>query len=213
VIREIAQSHFRLFEHLAGFEERHPYLFSFIVALLFLAYLLFHSPSLEISEDDLKPAENIQFVDIDTLQSAQRVAKQDISTEEGEAMPSEAAPDRATGVSDDSNAVDISFYPNVAPPRLVTSLPKYYPQLAKDNRIEAVVYVELLIGTNGIVRNVSILGISLSQALPPERHSAVARDFARDAIRTLQGAQFTPPVVNGSRVPIKMEMPLKFRLE
>jgi len=26
-------------------------------------------------------------------------------------------------------------------------------------------------------------------------------------------AQFSPPVVNGRRVPIKMEMPLKFRLE
>jgi len=63
------------------------------------------------------------------------------------------------------------------------------------------------------VRNVSVLGIRLSKALPPEIHAKVAKEFARDAKIILMSAQFSPPVVNGKRVPIKMEMPIKFRLE
>jgi hypothetical protein len=38
-------------------------------------------------------------------------------------------------------------------------------------------------------------------------------DFASDTKKILLGAQFSPPIVNGKRSPIKMRLPLKFKLE
>ncbi len=121
--------------------------------------------------------------------------------------------ERAYGASDDPNAVDLAFQPNVVPPRPIGKLKKYYPQAAREKGVEAVINVELLIASNGRVKAVRVLGIRLSKALPPETHSEMAKAFARDAIKILQVVRFSPPVVQGKNVPVKFEMPLRFRLE
>ncbi|HSV97739.1 MAG TPA: energy transducer TonB [Spirochaetota bacterium] len=194
-------------------ESRHPYGFSFLVSALFMGFLLFSGESLEINSEDLIPMENIQFIDMETVQAPRRIVKKDLSIDKSDTAEDSADAERAVGVSDDPNAVDLAFFPNIAPPRPVGKLEKRYPKIASEMNVEAVINVELLISSNGKVRNVSILGIRLSKALPSEIHAKIAKEFARDAKIILMGAQFSPPVVNGKRVPIRMEMPLKFRLE
>jgi outer membrane biosynthesis protein TonB len=178
-----------------------------------MAYLLFSSESLDIDREDLSSMENIQFVDMETVQLPRRIVKKDVSLEKTASDDQSADVERAMGVNDDPNAVDLAFFPNIAPPRPIGRLVKRYPKIASELNVEAVINVEILISSTGKVRNVSVLGIRLSKALPPEIHAKVAKEFARDAKIILMNAQFSPPVVNGRRVPIKMEMPLKFRLE
>lgn len=195
-----------------NWESKHPYVFSCIVSSIIVMYALFRSPSLEISDEDAIPTDNIQFVNIDTIQAPKRVVKKEISTEESDVSEDTTNVERAVGTSDDENAVDIAFFPNIAPPKPVSRLKKLYPKTAKEMDIEATVNVELLISANGKVKNVKILGIRLSKALPTEMSTKLTKAFSRDAFKILYGAQFSPPIVNGKQVPIKMEMPLKFRL-
>lgn len=209
-MRETIVRAWRSFEN---WERRHPYEFSFLLSALFMAYLLFSGESLDIGNEDLISTENIQFVDMETVQSPRRIVKKDVSLDKTDSADQSADVERAMGVNDDPNAVDLAFFPNIAPPRPIGRLEKRYPKIASELNVEAVINVEILISSTGKVRNVSVLGIRLSKALPPEIHAKVAKEFARDAKIILMSAQFSPPVVNGKRVPIKMEMPLKFRLE
>ncbi|MBP7605099.1 MAG: hypothetical protein KBA15_14315 [Spirochaetes bacterium] len=209
-MRETIVRAWRSFEIWQG---RHPYEFSFLLSALFMAYLLFSSESLDINREDLSSMENIQFIDMETVQSPRRIVKKDVSLDKTDSADQSADVERAMGVNDDANAVDLAFFPNIAPPRPIGRLEKRYPKIASELNVEAVINVEILISSTGKVRNVSVLGIRLSKALPPEIHAKVAKEFARDAKIILMSAQFSPPVVNGKRVPIKMEMPLKFRLE
>ncbi len=193
----------------------HPYRFSFIIALIFVSYLLFYTPSFEFSEEDIVLDEQLQFVDIRQVEARapKRVVKKQVATQEDDVSETSSNVDRAMGASDDANAVDMAFYPSIAPPKPIGKLKKRYPKIAKKMGIEAVINVELLIASNGKVRNVDILGVRLTKALPTELHMKISALFAKDALKILLGARFSPPIVNGKRTPIKMEMPLKFRLK
>ncbi|MDY6967644.1 MAG: energy transducer TonB [Spirochaetota bacterium] len=212
MIKSMDQQQAGIFSHISKFEQEHPYVFSFILSLIFLSYILFYSPSLDITEENLTPVENIQFIDIDRIDSPKRIVKKQVAKEEGNIDESEPIVERAVGTSEDTNAVDIAFFPNIAPPKPIGKLKKRYPKIAREMNIEAVINIELLIAANGKVKNVNVLGIRLSKALPPEMHGKIAKEFSRDALKILLGAQFTPPIVNGKNVAIKMEMPLRFRL-
>ncbi len=92
-------------------------------------------------------------------------------------------------------------------------LRRIYPQSAREMNLEATLNVELLVAPDGRVKRVQIIGIRLSKDLPPESYGRLVKDFSRAAVQILLGAQFTPPIVQGKKVPIKMELPLKFRLD
>ncbi len=204
-----------LSQRLMEWQKRHPYQFSAIIATGIMAFILFYAPPIEITEEDLTPADNIIFVDFDQLQvhTARRVVRRELSTTSGDADPSSSDVERAQGSSDDPNAVDLAFQPNVVPPRPIGKLKKFYPQAAREKGIEATINVELLIASNGKVKAVRVLGIRLSKTLPPDVHAEIAKAFARDAVKILQEARFTPPIVQGKNIPVKFEMPLRFRLE
>lgn len=202
----------RLFEYLMEADEEHPYLFSFVLALSFVLYVIFRSPSVDLASADMSnTADSIQFIDIERMSAPKRIVKKQISTTEGEVSPETT--DRAVGTNDDANAVDISFFPNMAPPKPVGRLKKLYPKSAREGGIEATVTTELTIDINGKVVNVKIIGIRLSKSVTVDMGNVYNRDFASDARKILLGAQFTPPVVNGKKTPIKMELPLRFKLE
>ena len=103
--------------------------------------------------------------------------------------------------------------PNVIPPKPVGKLKILYPKSAKDVKVEATVATEITIDINGKVTSVRILGVKLSKTVSLEMQKLLKNDFASDAKKILLGAQFSPPIVNGKRSPIKMELPLKFKLE
>ena len=207
----------QLIDGIRAFEERHPYAFASIPSIAIILFSLFFSFSSGPFDDDTIDTEEMQILDMDTVSAfavPKRVTKTDYSTDTGEAR-SEKPPDaveRATGESDDG-AVDLSFYPNVVPPRLVGSIEQRYPKIARELQVEAVVMVELLIGASGKVLNIGFLGIRLMKDLPPDLKERVASQFYRDARMMLQGARYSPPVVDGKNVPVKMEERLIFRLE
>lgn len=214
MIRLIAEYFIKFIKLIMYYDDKHPYVSSFILAIIITLYFLFRIPFIETAEDTIVLTQEMIIVNIDKIQAPRRIVKKEISIEESEvATKNTNIIERAVGISEDASAVDIAFFPNIAPPRPVGRLKKRYPKIAREMNIEAVINIELLISKDGKVRNVKILGIRLSKALPAELHSEIAGLFSKDAIKILLGTQFTPPIISGKRVPIKMEMPLRFRLE
>jgi len=191
----------------------HPYLFSLTLSLLIISYFLFSVPSVKTAEDDFLYDDDMIIVDIDNVKLFRRVAKLDYSLDEGTVSSNIQNIERAVGLSDDANAVDIAFLPNIAPPRLIGRLKKRYPKIGEKMEVEALINTELLIDAEGFVKHVNILGIRLSKSLPARVNDKVEKAFMREAVIALKGARFSPPVIDGKNVPIKMEMPIKFRLE
>ncbi len=198
----------------SDWEDRHPYFFSLFFSVMIISLLLFYTTSPDISSEDLMPSDRIEFIDMEKIEmrAPRRVVKPDIAVTDKTSSTPEKYVDKAVGTSDDANAVDLAIFPNVAPPRPIGKLMKSYPQVAKDENVEATLKVEILIASNGRVKRVNILGIRLSKDLPPDKHSSISKAFARDALKILKSVRFTPPIVNGKQTPVKMEMPLQFRL-
>ncbi len=202
----------QIIDVLKKWEDEHPYMFSFALSFIVTAYMLFYTPSISLDEESLEQSERIRLINIQEIQAPQRVTRKDI-TESVEESTDYANVVRAAGTADEDTAVDLAFMPNIAPPRPVGKLKKRYPDQARQMDIEATVNVQLLIASNGRVKNVNILGIRLNKPLAPGKQRDITRKFARETVLILQGAQFTPPIVDGKKVPVRFEMPLRFRLE
>ena len=193
------------------FQQDHPYLFSFIISLCIAAFTLFFTAPIYVA-DMPDTNDTLEFINIETYTAlSKRIASKEISTTQGDLIPSTA--DRAIGLSDDSEVYDISFNPNIVPPKPVGSLKKIYPQSAREKNVEANVNVEIVIAPDGKVSHVQILSIRLSKDLPPEQYSILSKEFSKAAYSILTQARFTPPIINGQRVAIKMDLPLQFKLE
>ena len=195
------------------FDKEHPYILSSIISIIIVTFFMFYASPFELTEEDFAPQDMIEFIDIDSIESraVKRSVKKDYSTEEGDVSTSNV--ERATGTSDDPNAVDLAFHPNIARPKPIGGIKKRYPKIAREKNVEAMVSVEILIASTGRVKNVHILRIKLLKEFPPDLHSKIAKAFARDAIKTLTSVRFTSPIVNGKKTAIKMEMNLRFRME
>lgn len=201
------------FKKLGEIDNEHPYIVSTIISIIIVVFFVFSSSPFELTEEDLATPDRIEFIDIDKIesQSVKRSAKKDYSTEEGDVSTSNV--ERATGTSDDANAVDLAFYSNIARPKLISRIKKRYPKIAREKDVEAIVIVQILIASTGKVKNVHILRIKLLKEFPPVIHSKIAKAFARDAVKMFTGVRFTPPIVNGKKAPVKMERSLEFRME
>jgi hypothetical protein len=196
-------------------EERHPYSFSFIFSCVVSLYIVFTDYTIEMTDRNIVPSDNIEFINIEDVTNmvSKRVAPSRMSVAKGEVDYSNTEVERASGFSDDPNAVDIAFHPNVVPPKPIGKIEKRYPKIASELGVESMLNVELLIASNGMVKSVRVLAIFISKPLPPDQHAIVARAFARNAVDIMKNVRFTPPVVGGRFVPVKMEIPLNFRLQ
>ncbi len=192
-------------------EEKYAYLFSLSLSLLIIGFILFYTPSVELVENT-EVETQMQIINLDKISAPRRKVKRAISTEKGDPALEETV-ERAQGTSLSENAVDLAFFPNIVPPRPLGKLKKLYPKIAKEKNVEAVLNTVLLISAEGKVLSVNVVAVRLSKSLPPDIYGAISAAFSRDAVKILMGAQFSPPVVEGKRIPIKMEIPLKFKLE
>ena len=192
-------------ERLAVYQERHPYRFAFIISFLILLIILFYQ-SPEWEEGDFGIVEPMEMIEV-MLPKASSPKKMDISTEAGETDPM----DEVIGAIE-SDAVDLAFNPDVAPPRLIGRLKKDYPTIARELDVEATVYVEILIDAEGKVVKVGIIGVKLHKELPPEDSAKIKKAFVQSTLKTLANARYTPTIINGEQVPIKQETPVFFSL-
>ncbi len=195
-----------------NWEMEHPYIFSFILSSMFTVFVLFYTPSITFDEESIEQSDRIHFINIEEVYVPQRVTKKEI-TENSDQSTDYSNVERAVGTADENTAVDLAFMPNIAPPHPVGKLKKRYPEEARQMDVEATVNVQLLISENGRVKKVNVLGIRLSKPLPPEKQNELTKKFTRETVLILNGAAFTPPIINGKKVSVKYEMPLRFRLE
>jgi hypothetical protein len=80
-IKVFANREISIINDIIQWERRHPYAFSFILSVLIVSYIIFSTPSLNISDEDLMPVETIQFIDIETISAPKRIVRKEISTE------------------------------------------------------------------------------------------------------------------------------------
>lgn len=194
-------------------QDRHPYRFSFVVSSILVGLVLFMQPYEQIDEN-MFSLENTRILNIDSISPPRRKARQEVTTDEGAEIDQEVVPvERAEGSIEDGDAVDIAFYTDVVPPKPLVPLKRLYPLIARQKNVEAQVNVEMLIGDDGIIKKVSILGVRLSKELPQALKDQISKAFIENTIEILMGARFTPPVIEGQRRAIKMELPLQFKLE
>lgn len=203
----------RLLCNVVDWQHEHPYMFAFIVSVLVLTYALFRTPSLEILNEDLRPVENIQFINIDEIKAQKRVVKKEVSTEQSDVVEDANNVERATGTSDDADAVDLAFYTNIAQPRLISRLKKNHPKIAKELDVEASVNVALLIAANGKVKDVNIIGIKLSKDLPREMYKKITDAFYSLVLKDLKSARYSPTIIDGKNVPVKVDEVIYYRLK
>ncbi len=190
--------------------KNHPQAISFCFSAIAMIFVLFYSPS-DKAVKDRDIANAFRMVNIEKIALPKRKTKKQIDVNaEKETVPDET--ERAEGLSESEDAVDLSFFPNVVPPRPVGKLQKIYPEEARRREVEATVYVRLLIGKKGEVQTAQVLATHLSKSLPQDAAETLKAKFAGAAVKILQNARFSPPIVDGKHVSIVMEMPLKFEL-
>ncbi len=195
---------------LSVLDEKHPYLIPLLMSLAVSAVILFYTSPIYVADMEMT-SDTLEFINLESVSTPARIVKQDVSAVTGESEVS--SNDRAFGTADQESPVDISFYPNIAVPKPVGRLKKIYPKSAREQNLDATVNVEILIAPDGIVRKVNVLAVRISKALPAELNKKLSNEFSSASIQILLGAQFSPPIVNGKRVPIKMELPLNFRMD
>jgi predicted aconitase len=194
-------------------ETRHPYAFSFVVSVVIIGYALFYTPSLEVLHHSIQATENIQFVNIDEIEVQKRTVKKDVSMETADSTENMNNVERATGTSDEADAVNLAFHTNIAPPKLISRLKKNHPKIAKEMEVEASVTVALLIAANGMVQKINIIGIKLSKDLPQELYAKMTTLFYRYALQSLKHARYSPTIIDGKNVPVKVDEVIHFRLQ
>jgi outer membrane biosynthesis protein TonB len=153
---------------------------------------------------------DLEFVDIELIQPPQQEVDKEISTDDGEITAKRVS--RASGVSKDK-AVDLAFYPNVAPPKMVGRAKKLFPVIARDNDVEAVVHTEVMIDAEGVVRNVNVMHVRFSKEVSEDIKAEMRRAFIRDTKNIIMSARFTPAVINGEKKAVLMQYPVTFELE
>ncbi|MFN6176062.1 MAG: TonB family protein [Flavobacteriales bacterium] len=78
-----------------------------------------------------------------------------------------------------------------------------YPELERENSIQGTVYLSIIVEENGVVTNIT-----------PLREVYGGRGLTQEAIRVLKAMPaWTPGRMNGKPVRVKMNVPVKFRLE
>jgi TonB family protein len=98
------------------------------------------------------------------------------------------------------------------PPELVGGLAglqenMHYPVEAKDAGLEGRVFLQFLVQPDGVVSDVRV---TRSASTDPDDPATRALD--EEAVRVVSEARFVPGVQDGVRVPVKMSLPITFRL-
>jgi len=91
----------------------------------------------------------------------------------------------------------ISKIPGIPSDRILERI--IYPPMALRQNLEAVVYVELFIDEEGLIRRVSVL-------------KDPGHGFAESAVKALEGLRCTPAEANGVPVPVRYRYPIRFVL-
>ena len=184
--------------------DQHRYYFSFVLTLILTSFVIFYriSNPYGIEDDAL---DILDFVDVSIKRPKVKQNKE---------VDPNADFDPTSQVDNiEKEAVDISFFSGITPPRLIGRLIKEYPAIAKKNEIEGVVFLEMIISREGKVIKVDVIGVKLNKILPLQVKSQVSKLFAQATQRILYKARYTRPFIQNKNVPIKMETSLRFSLE
>jgi len=211
MIRVFFKNDVHPWQQVLAWQKEHPYGSSFIIAFLITLYMLFSSPAVESVLNTENEFDPLSFVDIEMQAQKELSASKEISVDPN-AAPDANNVERATGIVDWKSAVDPDLVSNAAPPRPVGRLKNAYPKSGRDAGIEAIVYVELLIHTDGKVVSMIIHRIKLLKEVPAERQRILRKDFAIYAKKNLMGQQFTPFILNGVKTKARVTYPLRFTL-
>jgi protein TonB len=130
---------------------------------------------------------------------------------ESEELPVEATTEPATESAPTPSATLANYAGEYLPQNMVSVVPRLdekeirsrliYPSIALRAGIEGLVYLELYIDREGIVRHIRVL-----KETPPDR------GFGEAAVKAFDGLRGKPAMSNGEAVPVRYRYPVRFRL-
>ncbi len=189
--------------YFASFFSSYSYYCSFSLSLVFLFILLWFSSLVEYEIWHSSNLQSINVLKVDSTTSFKYKSNQHSSSH------ASLEDQKYVRYSSSINSVSLS---NVQAPRLLSHLPKKYPEMAKEANIEATLLLEIFINTDGTVGKVNILDTHLSRILPDLLNRKFKRLFQKATYETLHYAKYSRPYVNNRNVPIKFKTSLQFIL-
>ncbi len=111
------------------------------------------------------------------------------------------------------NPVKGFYDPYNVPSVPARELKDIYPNLARELKAEALVFVDLVISKNGSVLKVFVRKVKLNKTFPPDVRLKLHNAFSRDAITILSDMQYSPFVIEGKKVPVRVTFSLQFKLK
>ncbi len=184
-----------------------PFLFVFVLLLhvMIIYFFNFSAKTDSVESVDFREAEVFKLVDIQEVlpPPPEPVAKKEVVTVSNQPAASEKIVETKEEVVVEREEIvylpqhKISSVP-VIPGREVLSK-IVYPPMALKQGIEAVVYLELFIDSDGNIRKVKVL-------------KDPGHGFAESAVKALEGVKCIPANANGKNCPVRYRYPVKFTL-
>ena len=177
----------------------------FCVLLLHAAaiYLVNFSDKQQAEQVDFREAEVLKLVDIEEYSPPPPVSEKNVIKVSRQPQASEIIVETEKLVQKEKDEVEylpqhkISALP-VLPAREILSR-VVYPPMALKQGIEAVVYLELVIDSSGLIRKVKVL-------------KDPGHGFAEAAVKALEGICCIPASANGKNCAVRYRYPVKFTL-
>ncbi len=182
-----------------------PVLFTIVLLLHVAVLLIFNFKNSDEAEDVVfRDAEVFKLVDVQEYQKPP-AEKKDVLKVSNQVKAAEKIVETDKTVEEESSADQIEYLPQhkistvpVIPTREVLSR-IVYPPMALKQGIEAIVYLELFIDSNGTIRTIKIL-------------KDPGHGFAQAAVAALEGIKCVPANANGKNCAVRYRYPVKFTL-
>ena len=180
-------------------------LFVLILHVVVIYFCNFHGKTEDIETVDFREAEVFKLVDIQEYIKPAPVPP----VEKKEPVKVSSQPKASETIIETQEEVVKEEEIEYLPQHKISSVPVIpgnevlsrivYPPMALKQGIEAVVYLELFIDSNGIIKNIKIL-------------KDPGHGFAEAAVAALSGISCIPASVNGKNCAVKYRYPVKFTL-
>lgn len=186
-----------------------PLLFAFALLLHLAAFYFinFTAKEEEIDTVDFREAEVFKLVDVQEFvpPPPEPVVKKEVVTVSNQPKASETVVETKEEVFVEQKQEEIVYLPQhkissvpIIPSREVLSR-IVYPPMALKQGIEAVVYLELFIDSNGYIKKIKVL-------------KDPGHGFAQAAVKALEGVTCVPANANGKNCAVRYRYPVKFTL-
>ncbi len=161
-------------------------------------------PEKKPEKKEIEPEEQIEIPRQEPIAEEIIEEEKEVIVEESDAAPSEGTPEPIPAPEPEEKVIEYLPQHKISvPPRLDVDAIRSritYPPLANRQKIEGVVFLELYIDKEGLIRKIKVL-------------KDPGYGFADAAIEALEGMTVEPARANGTAVAVRYRYPIRFKIK